>query len=345
MRVLVTGGAGFIGSHTAEHYARKQDEVIIIDNLSREELLGKSIGDPLYNWNHLSRNYTMRMIKGDIRKPEVVKEVAKNADLIVHTAAQVAVTTSLTDPVTDFQVNAMGTLNILEAARQNDSTVVYCSTNKVYGNNVNRIPVVQDHMRYRFSNEKYRNGVPEEFPIDLCGHTPYGCSKLAADLYTQDYGHTYGMKTGVFRMSCVYGERQFGVEDQGWVAWFTIAVLREKPITIYGDGMQVRDVLHVSDLVTVFDLFAMSKFHTEVFNIGGGVLNSISILELIDLLRSKSRCIPRLSFSGWREGDQRVYISDISKAEARLGWRPRVSIREGIDRVTRWITNSGQAFV
>jgi len=345
MKVLVTGGAGFIGSHATEYYAKKGNNVIVFDNLSRAKLLGKSTGDAHYNWNYLKNNYpTVKLIRGDTRNIDEVKLVSKNVDVIIHTAAQTAVTTSLSDPRTDFETNTLGTFNVLEAARLNDAALVYCSTNKVYGENVNDIPVEEQEKRYCFADEKYANGIPETFSIDLCGHSPYGCSKLAADLYVQDYAHTYGLKTGVFRMSCIYGERQLGVEDQGWVAWFVIATLTHKPITIYGDGKQVRDILHVTDLVEAYNSFIESKLKHEVFTMGGGSEKSISLLELIDLLRELTATAPNISFADWRTSDQKVYISNISKAKNLLNWNPIVSPREGIIKLQKWVSGNMNVF-
>lgn len=238
--------------------------------------------------------------------------------MIVHTAAQVAVTTSLNDPRIDLEINALDTLNVLEAARLNESSVVFCSTNKVYGENVNKIPVSEGGKRYCFADERYMNGIPNDFSVDLCGHSPYRCSKLAGDLCTQDYAHSYGLRTGVFRMSCIYGERQFDVEDQCWEAWFTIATILGKHITIYGDGKQVRDVLYVIDLVSAFNWFAKSNLRHEVFNIGGGPHYALSLLELLDLLEKLTGKKPRTSFAVWRQADQRIYLSNISKARQKL---------------------------
>ena len=338
MKVLVTGGAGFVGSHVAQYYAKRGSEVVVFDNLSRVEILGKSVGDPLYNWNYLKNNYRdVELVKGDIRSFQEVKVASKDVDAIVHTAAQVAVTTSLSDPRTDFEINAFGTFNVLEAARLNDAALILCSTNKVYGENVNKIPVKEEGKRYSFADEKYRNGMPETFSVDLCGHSPYGCSKLAADLYVQDYAHTYGLKTGVFRMSCIYGVRQFGVEDQGWVAWFVIATLTDRPLTIYSDGKQVRDVLYVKDLVEAFDKFLNSNLKHEVLNIGGGPENTLSLLELLEELTGRR---PKISFVDWRLADQKVYISDITKAKEKLGWKPEISPREGVKRLVKWVSSN-----
>jgi len=275
---------------------------------------------------------------------EELQIAARGSELIVHTAAQVAVTTSMEDPRLDFEVNVIGTFNILEAARRNDSAVIYCSTNKVYGENVNRIPVVEEEKRYRFGDSKYEKGIPEDFPIDGAWHTPYGCSKLAADLYVQDYFHNYGLKTGVFRMSCIYGERQFGVEDQGWVAWFTIATLTDRPLTIYGDGKQVRDVLHVEDLVEAYDAFFKSKLRHGVFNIGGGPDNTLSLLELLDLLKRLTGKSPSYSLADWRPADQKVYISDITKIMEKLNWKPKISPEEGVRRLVKWVSENLNLF-
>jgi len=345
MKVLVTGGAGFVGSHVAEYYAKNGSEVVVFDNLSRVEILGKSVGDPLYNWNYLKNNYgNVELVKGDIRSFEEVKAVSKDVDAIVHTAAQVAVTTSLSDPRTDFEINALGTFNVLEAARLNDAALVFCSTNKVYGENVNKIPIIEKETRYEYADPRYKNGIPETFPIDLTGHSPYGCSKLAADIYVQDYAHTYGLKTAVFRMSCIYGERQFGVEDQGWLSWFIIATLTDKPITIYGDGKQVRDVLYISDLVEAFDKFLNSNLKHEVFNIGGGPENTLSLLELLNVLEELTHKHPNLSFSDWRQADQKVYISNIDKAKRLLNWNPKVAPKEGVSKLVNWTIQNLRLF-
>jgi len=347
MRLLITGGAGFIGSHAAEYYAEKGREVIVFDNLSRAETLGIDQKAALYNWNRLKNNYrNVKLIKGDVREFEKVKEAARDTDAIIHAAAQVAVTTSVKDPNTDLEVNILGTFNVLEAARKSKTspTIIFCSTNKVYGTNVNKIPVKEGEKRYHYADEKYMDGIAEEFPIDLCEHTPYGCSKLAADLYAQDYAHTYSLKTGVFRMSCIYGERQFGVENQGWVAWFTIATLLNNPITIYGDGKQVRDILHISDLIGAYDAFINSNSKHEVFNIGGGPTNTLSLLELLDLLEELTDKRPSVRLDRWRPSDQKVYVSDIGKAQKKLGWTPTISPELGVKKLVNWVSENKHLF-
>jgi CDP-paratose 2-epimerase len=348
MKILITGGAGFIGSHVANYYAEKEEnEVIIIDNLSRAKIFGLSNKVSLYNLNYLKNKYNnINFINGDIRDFNLIKKNMKDVDVIIHTAAQVAVTTSIKDPRIDFEINALGTFNILEAARlsNNNPTIIFCSTNKVYGSNVNKIPIREYETRYYFSDERFLNGIPEDFPIDLCEHSPYGCSKLVGDIYAQDYAHTYGLKIGVFRMSCIFGERQFGVEDQGWIAWFTIAILTNKPITIYGDGKQVRDVLYISDLIEVYDAFIKSNLKHEVFNIGGGPENTLSLIELINLLKELTRKETKIFFDEWRVGDQKVYISNISKAYEKLGWKPKINPREGVKKIVKWIEENISLF-
>ena len=337
MKILITGGSGFVGSHVSEYYAKKGDEVIVFDNLSRGETLKTADKrQTSYNWDHLKKVENIELVRGDIRRADDVVTAAEGVDAIIHTAAQVAVTSSVEDPRTDFEINALGTFNVLEAARksENSPAVVYCSTNKVYGENVNKIPVKEEETRYVFEG---LDGVPETLSIDLCEHTPYGCSKLAGDLYVQDYVKLYGLRTAVFRMSCIYGTRQFGNEDQGWVAHFVISTLTGKPLTIYGDGKQVRDVLYVSDLVRAYDLFLESNERGAVYNIGGGPKNTISLLELLDLLEEEAGKRSEITFSDWRPSDQKVYISDISKAERELNWRSQTSVKDGVERLIEWV--------
>src|SRR3989338_1398436 len=340
MKIVVNGGAGFIGNHIAEFYSKQGNDVFVFDNLSRAILLKKNIKNIDYNWNYLKKFKNIQLIKGDIKNFKEIEKVSKNADAIIHAAAQTAVTSSVVDPLSDFETNALGTFNVLEAARRNDvKSIVYCSTNKVYGGNVNNINVYEKELRYIFE-KKYQKGISENFPMDLCEHSPYGCSKLTGDLYTQEYGKLYGIKTGVFRMSCIYGTRQFGVEDQGWVMWFTIAALLDKPITIYGDGKQVRDILYITDLVELFDKFINSNLKNVVLNVGGGPRNTLSLLELIELLGKKTGKKINIKFSNWRASDQKVYISDISKAIKMLGWKPKISTPEGIKKIYDWVSSN-----
>ncbi len=340
-RALISGGGGFIGSHVAEFYARKGKEVIVFDNFSRARLFGQSERYSDYNWRYLQQFKNVKLIKGDIRSINQIEDACKDVDMIVHTAAQTAVTTSITDPVTDFHTNALGTFNILEVARksENNPMIIYTSTNKVYGENVNKIRLEKDGIRYKFTDDKFEEGIPEDFPIDLCAHTPYGCSKLLGDIYVQDYSHVYGLRTFIFRMSCIYGKRQFGVEDQGFVAHFVISTVLKHPMTIYGDGLQVRDLLYIDDLVRAFDL-ATDLSKSGVYNIGGGVKNTASLLEIIEYLEEISGLTINLKFNNWRPYDQKVYYSNIEKAKKELGWEPEVSWKEGLKRLYDWVVEN-----
>jgi CDP-paratose 2-epimerase len=343
--VLVTGGAGFIGSHVVDSLAIDGREVRVIDNLSRGILLGREIANPSHVIGLLKQKFAnIDFAEADIRHFPSVKQASKGVREIIHTAAQVAVTASILDAKTDFDINALGTLNVLEAARLNDSTVVFCSTNKVYGENVNEIPVREEPQRYSFDDSRYTDGIPENFSIDQTGHSPYGSSKLAADIYVQDFARTYGLKTGVFRMSCVYGERQFGLEDQGWLSWFVIATKMGWPITIFGNGKQVRDVLYVKDLIQSFTRFLESSERHGVFNMGGGPKNTLSLLELLDLIRNKTGRSPSLRFADWRNADQKVYISDIKRAKKILNWEPRTPPLDGVVRVINWVEENEKLF-
>ena len=338
MRVLVTGGCGFIGSHVVEFYARdKRNQILVLDNLWRARLLGKKRSQSL-NSDFLRQFRNVRIVKGDVRRLADVEAVMKGVDFLAHTAAQVTVTKSVTDPLSDFGENAIGTFNVLEVARRQKKppTIVYCSTNKVYGERVNTVPLIEKKMRYEFGG-KYRRGIPEDFGVDLCEHSPYGCSKLTGDLYAQDFAHLYGMKIGVFRMSCIYGTRQFGMEDQGWLAWFAIAALRGQTINIYGDGKQMRDVLYVTDLVRAYDAFRRSSLNHAVFNMGGGPANTLSLRELVAMLEKMAGKKLKLRFARPRPSDQKVYVSDIRKAQRLLRFRPVVSPREGVQRLFHWL--------
>jgi len=346
-KILITGGAGFVGSHTAEFYAKKDNEIIVFDNLSRAQLLAKDNMNEAYNWNYLKQFRNIKLVKADVTNQKELEQAAEGVEAIIHTAAQTAVTTSLENPEADFATNAVGTFNLLEAARKSgsDPAIIYCSTNKVYGSNVNKIKVLEKGTRHIFEDH-FEGGVSETFSIDLCEHTPYGCSKLAGDLYVQDYARIYGLKTAIFRMSCIYGPRQFGVEDQGWVAWFTIATITGKPITIYGDGKQVRDILYIKDLIQAYDAFLQRKnqLSGEVFNMGGGPENTISLLELLDMLEQLTGKRSKITFSDWRRSDQKVYVSNISKAKEELGWSPRVSPKEGVEKLVNWVSENKNLF-
>jgi len=344
MRVLITGGAGLVGSHCAEYFANKGDDVIVLDNLMRSQIFGYDKKSVEYNWNYLAKLKNVKRIKGDVREEkDVLKALGKGVDAVIHTAGQPGVPSSVKLPKEDFSINAFGTLNTLECTRKvsRDAAFIYCSTNKVYGENVDKIPLKEKEKRYIYDNVQ---GVSERLSTDLTGHTPYGVSKLTGDLYVQEYAHIYGMKTAVFRMSCTYGTGQFGFEDQGWVAWFIIAAIHGRPVTIYGDGKQVRDMLYVSDLVAAFEKFINSDKKRELFNIGGGKDNTISLLEFLDELEKITNKKLRVEFSDWRPSDQKVYISDISKLNKTLDWRPKVNVKEGIDKLVKWVKENESYF-
>jgi CDP-paratose 2-epimerase len=337
MHCIITGGAGFIGSNLADYYLSRSERVTILDNFSRP---GSEYNLAWLESRHSSR---LKVVRADVRDHNRVAEVVESADAVFHLAAQVAVTTSVTDPRHDFEVNAFGTFNVLEAARQSSSkpVVVYSSTNKVYGRMAD-LGIIERNGRYSYEGDE--QGVGEDRPLDP--YSPYGCSKCAGDQYVLDYARIYGLRTIVFRQSCIYGPRQFGMEDQGWLAWFAIRALQQKPVTIYGDGKQVRDVLNVEDLVSAY---AAAIRNIEVtagraYNIGGGPHNTLSLLELLEMLNSKLSRNLACDFEDWRPGDQPVFVSNINKAKADFGWQPRIGVEEGVGRLIDWTKANATLF-
>jgi CDP-paratose 2-epimerase len=337
-RILVTGGAGFIGSNLAHELLRAGHHLTVFDALTRR--------GTEHNLAWLRRQHPrgrLRFIKGDVRDFAALRGEVAGVDVVYHLAAQVAVTSSVEGPRADFEVNALGTFNLLEAARLGGRpTVVFASTNKVYGG-MEDVVTVERRTRYEYRDLPH--GVPESQPLDF--HSPYGCSKGAADQYVRDYGRIYGLPTVVFRQSCVYGPRQFGNEDQGWLAHFLIAALTDRPITIYGNGKQVRDVLFVEDLVRALRLAAerIDSVAGQVFNIGGGPANALAVWqEFCELLADLKGEQVAARFSDWRPGDQPCYVSDIRKAERLLGWRPEVSKEEGVRRLWEWVASEEGLF-
>lgn len=336
--VLITGGAGFIGVNAADRFLRAGDRVTIFDNFHRAGTRDNA------RWLMEQHGNRVHIVEGDIRDTSsALTTLADGADVMLHLAAQVAVTTSVTDPRDDFEVNALGTFNVLEAARASSSSpiVLYSSTNKVYGKMAD-VAVTERDGRYVYRD--LAGGVPESRPLEF--YSPYGCSKGAGDQYVMDYARIYGLRTVVFRQSCIYGPHQFGIEDQGWVAWFAIQALRQRGFTIYGDGKQVRDVLFVDDLLAAFEgaITAIDRTSGQAYNIGGGPQNTLSLLELVELLSSRFGRAPSFGFDDWRPGDQLVYVSDISKARADFGWSPRVGVSAGIDRLIDWLSDNAQLF-
>ncbi len=343
MDILITGGAGFIGSHAAEFFSKNSHNVTVLDNLSRAETLSDADDEKdtsSRNWEFLDSLENVEKIEGDVRDKELVENLVQGKDAIIHLAGQVAVTSSLEDPEEDFSTNARGTFNILEAMRkcEGDPKLIFTSTNKVYGDNVNEIKVEEVKNRYQYEKE-FRSGVPEDLSIDDCEHTPYGTSKLSADLYVQDYAKRGEIDAAIFRMSCIFGTRQYGVEDQGWLAHFIISTLQDEGLTIFGDGKQVRDVLWVKDLISAFSSYLKSDTEEVVFNMGGGPDNTISLLELLDMIEEKTGKRTDIEFTDWREGDQKVYISDINRAEKELDWKPRTNPEEAVEEFIEWYSS------
>ena len=335
MKILITGGAGFIGANAAHRFSEDGHEVVVFDNLSRRGAEA--------NLRWLQQNASVASIWGDIRNPDDLQAAFRehpDVGVVLHLAAQTAVTTSVRDPREDFEVNALGTFNLLEAVRASacDPIFIYASTNKVYGG-MEEIAIEEGPTRYAYRD--LPGGIPESQGLDF--HSPYGCSKGAADQYVRDYARIYGLRTVVFRQSCIYGPRQFGIEDQGWVAWFMFAAIAGLPITIYGDGKQVRDILFVDDLIAAYSaaIHNIDTVRGRIYNIGGGPRLTLSIwAEFKDILRDLlGREIPVIHKT-WRSGDQPVYVSDTSRAKDELGWQPTIDIPTGTGRLFSWIQSN-----
>lgn len=334
--ILITGGAGFIGTNLAARLLKQGKRVMIYDNISREGV------DKNLQWLHAEYGDQLIIQIADVREKRTLEACVRNAYQVFHFSAQVAVTSSLTDPEHDLEVNILGTFNLLEAIRKSPHRppLVFTSTNKVYGNLAD-VNLSADESRYYPEDKAIRErGINESRALDF--HSPYGCSKGAADQYVLDYSRSFGLKAVVFRMSCIYGLYQCGNEDQGWIAHFLIRALEDKPITIYGDGKQVRDILFAEDLVNAF-LLAQEKMDVlsgNAFNIGGGVTNTVSLLEIMDIIREKTGKEVAVSFEEWRTGDQQYYVSDTTKFRNATGWRPVYSVSEGVQALTDWLCAS-----
>ena len=328
--ILITGGAGFIGVNAARYFSEKDWHVHIFDNMSRR---GTSV-----NLGALRRETQIDFTKGDVRNVSQVEDLfhRNRFGAVLHLAAQVAVTTSVLDPRDDFEINALGTFNMLEAVRKYspNTTFIYASTNKVYGKMAS-VEVAEKNGRYEYLYKK--NGIDEQFPLDF--YSPYGCSKGTGDQYVLDYARIYNLPTVSFRQSCIYGPQQFGVEDQGRVAWFIIAVLLRRPLTIFGDGKQIRDILHVADLIRAYEaaIENINIVQGNAFNVGGGAENTLSLLELIEMLEDFTGQKIKLSFGDWRPGDQRVFVSDIRKAKNHLRWQTKFDTKQGILDLYQWV--------
>jgi CDP-paratose 2-epimerase len=335
-RVLITGGAGFIGTNVAHRLLGNGAQVRLLDSLARPG------SDANVRW--LTRRYPQQIefTCADVRDAEAVQVAVRDVTHIYHFAGQVAVTTSLSDPRRDFEVNAGGTLNVLEAARacRRPPTLLFSSTNKVYGA-LPDIELEQSETRYVPVDPRVREaGVSESRPLDF--HSPYGCSKGAAEQYVLDYSRSFGLRTVVMRMSCVYGPHQNGTEDQGWVAHFLRAIMADRPITVYGNGLQVRDVLFVEDLVDAFESARanMDGSSGRAFNLGGGAANAVSVLEVLDLIENLAGRRCKKSFQGWRIGDQRYYVSDTAALQLATRWTPRTDVATGLSALWRWLRDA-----
>jgi CDP-paratose 2-epimerase len=330
---LITGGCGFVGTNLAHRLLENGERVCVFDNLSRDGVTRN------LEWLRATHGDSVKVIVGDTRNAEEVNAAMRGATRVFHFAAQVAVTSSLDDPSYDFDVNALGTLHVLEAARRSplQPPLIFTSTNKVYGG-LDDVALDEGDVRYSpRAAALLANGVSERRPLDF--HSPYGCSKGSADQYVRDYARSYGLQTVVFRMSCIYGPHQFGNEDQGWVAHFLIRSLKRQPITIFGDGKQVRDVLFVDDLVDAFLRASanIDKVSGHAFNIGGGPSQTISLRELLHMIGRLDGRPPRIEWQGWRTGDQKYYVSDTRRFARATGWQPRVAPRNGIRMLREWL--------
>jgi CDP-paratose 2-epimerase len=330
--ILVTGGAGFIGCNLADRLASKGHEVIVYDSLSRPGV------ERNLKWLRQRHGTRITAVIGDVRDEDEVVRAVADAKAVFHFAAQVAVTTSLGDPREDFDINVGGTINMLDAVRTRSERipVIFSSTNKVYGD-LGDLPFDEPDNRYEPAGLLARRGINESRPLDF--HTPYGCSKGSADQYVLDYCRSFDIPTTVFRMSCIYGQRQMGTEDQGWVAHFLIRALEGEPVTIYGDGKQVRDILDVGDTVNAYvaALENIDRVHGRPFNLGGGPANAISLLQLLDEIRAVTGSDVELRFEDWRQGDQRWYVSDTRAAQSALGLPKPRGWRDGVARLAEWL--------
>lgn len=337
-KILVTGGCGFIGSNLVDRLLSRGEQVVAFDNLSRRG------AEKNADWLRGKHGAKFELRRGDIRDAKAIANAARDADAIYHLAAQVTVTTSVTDPRNDFEINAFGTFNALEAARASGRNPVFlfASTNKVYGG-MDDVAIVEQATRYAYRD--FPNGVSEAQPLDF--HSPYGCSKGSADQYVRDYYRIYGLRSVVFRQSAIYGYRQFGVEDQGWLAWFIIAAVLGRPINIYGDGKQVRDMLFIDDLLDAYDAATarIDQVAGQVYNVGGGPRNTISVWTEFGPMLEKliGKKIP-VGHGDWRPGDQKVCVYDTSKAKRELGWEPKVNVQDGVERLYRWVKENRGLF-
>lgn len=331
--IVVVGGSGFIGCNLADSFLREGEDVVVLDNLSRAGV------ERNLDWLVGNHGCSVQPAIADIRDLAALEPILKDAKAVFHLAAQTAVTTSLQQPIADFETNARGTINVLEAARRSGRRlpVIFASTNKVYGA-LEDMRLREAGDRYMPADETVRSlGVSEARPLDF--RTPYGCSKGVADQYVLDYARSYGLPAAVLRMSCVYGPRQFGTEDQGWVAHFLIRALAGEPISIYGDGKQVRDILHVGDAVAAYRavLKSIDRLGGCAFNLGGGPNNAVSLNEVLREIELLTNRPVATVGSDWRAGDQLFFVADTRALEKAVGWKARVDWRTGLRDLHAWL--------
>jgi CDP-paratose 2-epimerase len=333
--ILITGGSGFIGSNLADRLLGRGDRVVILDSLTRAGVRENA------HWLKSRHGDRVSVVTGDVRDSIPVIDAVRGARAVLHLAAQVAVTTSVEDPRGDFETNLQGTINVLEALRLHNASapLLFASTNKVYGRLMSDSQINRSGLRYAPTGMAYADGVSEHAQLDF--YSPYGCSKGAADQYVRDYARVYGLRTAVLRMSCIYGPRQYGTEDQGWIAHFMLAALRGEPLTLFGDGCQVRDALHVEDAAAAWIavLDNIESVSGQVFNLGGGPANAVSLLELIGMITELTGIHADFSFAPWRPGDQPWYVSNTHALREATGWAHRISLPEGLKSLQGWLTS------
>lgn len=340
MKVLVTGGCGFLGSHVCEFYIKKGAEVIAFDNMTKHELQRTGFVTDVartYNWNYL-KNIGVKMVKADVRDFDILLKESDGCDYIVHTAAQPAMTISWEDPVLDFTTNVVGTFNVLEVARKLEIPVASCATIHIYGNKINE-ELKEEETRYR----RTPPSIDEGLRLLQGTLSPLHASKSAGDIYVRTYIDTYNLKAASFRLTGIYGPRQLGGEDHGWVANFSIRAVMNWPLTIFGTGKQVRDILYATDVAEAFDAFYNNQV-PGVYNIGGGEKNAISLIECIDLIGKIRGEKPQVKFENDRFGDLRYFICNIEKAKKNLHWEPKVLPEEGIKNLIEWVSENRNLF-
>ena len=337
-RILITGGAGFIGFNAANYFKNKGLDVFVIDNLSR-----KGVEKNLSFFKKKKITFFKVFCKDTNKVTQIIYKIKPN--FIFHLAGQVAVTKSFDDPINDLKENVMTTVNILESIRnlKKKPVLIFSSTNKVYGD-VNDVKTKNETYRYNFKSKKFL-GINEKQKINLI--SPYGCSKGSAEYYIIDYAKNFDFKYFILRQSCIYGQNQYGHEDQGWISWIMTCSLLGKKINIFGDGKQVRDALHIDDLVSLYEILIKksNRLNSNIFNVGGGINNTLSILELIDFLRLKTKIKINLYFKKKRAGDQLIYVSDNSKIKKYTGWSPKLSVNLGLNLFLNWLIKEKKFFL